>query len=85
MKNGSADFKVLIAHVERAHARFSHGEDLGVDFHNEIDAWTKMEVVFREQIKLLRECRTVHPRKSFAKKNRGDLKPLVYSMRERIE
>ena len=29
----------LIAHVEVAKARFSNGDDLGVEFRNEIDAW----------------------------------------------
>jgi hypothetical protein len=86
MKNASDSFKVLFAHVELGKARFLHGEDMGIDFHNQIDAWTKMEVVFREQIKLLKECKTLDTnRTKRPKKNKGDLKPLCYSIREKIE
>lgn len=73
MKNQD-DF--LIAHVELAKARFDNGEDLGIEFKNQIDAWTKMEVHFRHQIR--------NPRKR-SLKGKLDLKPLVYSIRERIE
>lgn len=76
MKNASA------ARVERSHARFSHGEDLGIEFRNEIDAWAKMEATFRLQIRLLREKSALA---TSAKKSRIDLNSLVYSMRERID
>lgn len=86
MKIVSDDFKVLIAHVELDKARFSHGEDMGIDFHNEIDAWTKMEVVFRQQIKALKTCKTLsRTRTDRPKKNKNDLKTLVYSVRQRLE
>lgn len=87
MKNASDDFKVLLAHVELAKARFSHGEEMGIDFQNEIDAWSKMEVVFRQQIKHLKECKTLDRKRSPGrpKKNRSDLNPLVYSFREKID
>lgn len=72
MKN-TDDF--LIAHVELAKARFAHGGDFGVEFRNEIDAWTKMEVHFRHQLR--------NPRKrTFVKQ---DLSTLVYSIRQKIE
>jgi hypothetical protein len=73
MKN-SDDF--LIAHVELAKARFSHGEDLGIEFRNEIDAWTKMEVHFRHQIK--------NPRRR-SLKGKQDLLPLIYSIRHKVD
>jgi hypothetical protein len=86
MKNESDEFEVMLAHVELAKARFSHGEDMGIDFHNKIDAWTKMEVVFRQQIKVLKECKTHdRPRPKRQKKQKRDLTTLVYSMRERID
>lgn len=76
----------LIAHVELEKARFTHGEDMGIDFQNEIDAWKKMEVVFRHQIKLLKECKTLgHERTKHTKKNKADLKTYVYSFREKLE
>jgi len=59
---------------------------MGIDFQNEIDAWTKMEVEFRQQIKLLKECRTLNRKRSKRiKKSKADLKPLVYSFREKLE
>lgn len=73
MKNQD-DF--LIAHVELAKARFSNGEDLGIEFKNSIDAWTKMEVHFRHQIR--------NPRKR-SLKGKQDLQTMFYSIRERIE
>jgi hypothetical protein len=66
----------LIAHVELAKARFTDGEDLGIEFRNSIDAWKKMEVHFRHQI--------ANPRKR-SLKGKQDLNTLVYSFRERIE
>jgi hypothetical protein len=74
MKN-TDDF--LIAHVEVSKARFTqHGEDLGFEFKNVIDAWDKMEVHFRHQIQ--------NPRKR-SLKSRLDLMPFVYSVRQRLE
>lgn len=66
----------LIAHVELDKARFDHGEDLGIEFKNQIDAWAKMQAHFRQQIH--------NPRKRRLK-GRQDLTPLVYSIRERLE
>lgn len=65
----------LIAHVELDKARFSDGDDVGVEFRNEIDAWAKMEAHFRHQIR--------SPRK-FRKKGKQDLSPLVYSIRQKL-
>lgn len=86
MKKMNDDFNTLIAHVELAKARFSHGEDLGIEFLNEIDAWTKMEVTFREQIKLLKECRPeIAEQLRQRKKNKNDLRSVFYSVREKID
>ena len=68
---------ILIAHVELAKARFSHGEELGIEFKSEIDAWTKMEVHFRHQLQNPR-----YPKRTFAKQ---DLKPFIYSFRHKVE
>jgi hypothetical protein len=66
----------LIAHVELHKARFSNGEDIGIEFKNEIDAWTKMEVHFRHQIQ--------NPRKRTLK-GKQDLNTLIYSFRQKLE
>jgi hypothetical protein len=73
MKN-TDDF--LIAHVELSKARFTRGEDLGIEFKNEIDAWTKMEVHFRHLIR--------NPRKR-GTKSKADLTPFVYSFRQALD
>ena len=86
MKISSDENVFLIAHVELDKARFAHGEDMGIDYQNEIDAWTKMEVVFRQQIKHLKECKTVNSKSiQRTKKNKSDLKSLVYSFREKLD
>jgi hypothetical protein len=74
MKN-TDDF--LIAHVELAQARFSNGEDLGVEFRSEIDAWAKMETHFRHQIR--------NPRKRSSPKGKQDLAPMVYAVRHKLD
>ena len=67
----------LIAHIDHERARFTHaGEDLGIEFKNQIDAWMKMEIHFRHQLK--------NPGKR-ARKAEQDLNPYVYSFRERLE
>lgn len=74
--------EVLLAHVELSKARFVHGEEMGIEFRNEIDAWTKMEVIFSQQIKQLKECKTLDKRsRPRSRKNMGDLKTLCYSVR----
>lgn len=86
MKISSDENVFLIAHVELDKARFTHGEDMGIDYQNEIDAWTKMEVVFRQQIKLLKECKTLNLKcNQRTKKNKSDLKSLVYSFRVKLD
>lgn len=68
---------LVIAHVELANARFTYGEDLGIEFKNQIDAWKKMEVHFRQQIR--------NPRKKCKLKSKHDLNPLVYAIREKLD
>jgi hypothetical protein len=56
MKN---DSKVsILAEVDVAHARYSNGFDLGIDFANEIDVWSQMEFKARHQIKHLKQYGT---------------------------
>lgn len=53
MKNDPKSY--LPAEVDVAYARFSDGEDLGIEFTNEIDVWSQMEFRTRHQIKQLRQ------------------------------
>jgi hypothetical protein len=82
-----AKIKVWTAQVEVAKVKFSKSPNLGIDFQNEIDAWNRMEFIFRQQIKQLRS--SVGPDKTNLKSStrRGykDLKTLVYSIREKID
>jgi hypothetical protein len=64
----------LIAHIETEKAQFADGEEIAFEIINEIDAWTKMEVHFRHQIRF--------PRK-FRRKNKQDLSPLIYAVRQK--
>lgn len=73
MKN-TDDF--LIAHIELEKAHFANSDDLGIEFKNEIDAWARMEVRFRHQIR--------NPqRKPF--KGKQDLAPYRYSIRHKLD
>ncbi len=86
MKSDSDDFKVIFGHVELDQARFTHGEELGVEFMNQIDTWTQLEVVFRQQIKYLKESKTL--KRTFSKKSpkkKGDLQNIIYAFREKFD
>ena len=67
----------LIAHVEVDQARFSNGEDIGFEIKNEIDSWKRIEIHFRHQIQ--------NPRSTSKKKNKQDLNPLIYSVRQALD
>lgn len=58
MKNDSKSCSP--AEVDVSNARFSKGEDLGIDFTNEIDVWTQMEFRARYQIKQLKQFGTLN-------------------------
>jgi hypothetical protein len=73
MKNTN-DF--LIAHIDVEKTQFSLGENLGIEFKNEIDAWAKMEAHFRHQIR--------NPRKRIPKR-KHDLIATIYSIRHKLE
>lgn len=86
MKSDSDDFKVIFGHVELDQARFTHGEELGIEFMNQIDTWTQMEVVFRQQIKYLKESKAL--KRTYTKKSpkkKGDLQNIVYAFREKFD
>lgn len=86
MKSDSDDFKVIFGHVELDQARFTHGEEMGVEFMNEIDTWTQLEVVFRQQIKYLKESKTL--KRTYTKraaKKKGDLQSIIYAFREKLD
>jgi hypothetical protein len=73
MKNTDVFF---FAHVDIEKAQFFSDENLGIEFKNEIDAWAKMEIHFRHQIR--------NPGKRSLKKKQ-DLKTTFYSIRHKIE
>lgn len=86
MKSDSDDFKVIFGHVELDQARFTHGEELGIEFMNQIDTWTQMEVVFRQQIKYLKESKAL--KRTYTKKSpkkKGDLQNIIYAFREKFD
>ncbi len=69
MKDNLGSDYFLLAHVDLEKVRTHHGSDLGIEFMNEIDAWSKMEFKFRGTSR--RNTKYV----------RNDLKPLVYGIR----
>jgi hypothetical protein len=75
--------KASMAQVDLSHARFGSNEDLGIDFRNEIDAWTKMEKVFCHQIRSMKDKKCIKIKTP--KKKREDLRTLVYSVRQGLD
>jgi hypothetical protein len=75
--------KASWAQIDLSHARFSSNEDLGIDFRNEIDAWTKMEKVFCHQIRSMKDNKSTKVKTP--KKKKEDLRTLVYSVRQRLD
>lgn len=73
MKNNLKRDYFLLAHVDLSRVRFQKDYDLGIEFTNEIDAWSKMIFKFRN---------TRAPVCKYAEK---DLHPLVYGVRSRLE
>lgn len=73
MKDNLGSDYFLLAHVDKDHARFSKGLNLGIEFKNEIDAWNRMNFKFRGG------------RWSDFKYAHKDLRPFVYSVRSIIE
>lgn len=63
----------LLAHVEVDDARFAQSSELTFEFRNEIDAWNKMQIAFRNQIR--------NPRSKKSSVSKSDLSPYYYSIR----
>lgn len=78
MKNDKLSLWPAVVEVENV--RFSRGKDLGIDFSNEIDAWSQLEFRYRHQMKQLRQYGTLN-RHEILK----DLNTLVYSFRQKID
>lgn len=79
MKNDSKSLWPAVVDVTKV--KYSKEKDLGIDFHNEIDAWSKMEFKSRQQVKQLKSnIALVRERKTL-----NDLKSLFYSFREKID
>lgn len=69
------------AEVEVAKVKFQKGKELGIDFSNNIDAWSKMEFKFRHQIRHLRQ----HGSVSNFSLGWKDLSSLPYAIRQKID
>ena len=78
MKNDSRFLWPAVVEVEKV--RFSKVKDLGIDFANEIDVWSRMVFRSRQQIKLLRQNGCLNG--SEAPK---DLRTLRYAVRQKVE
>jgi hypothetical protein len=74
-------------YVEGNKACFNPKQDMGIEFKNSIDAWSRMQFLFRSQIKQLQELNSRTPQfiKQSQPLTKADLRPLFYSMRERID
>ena len=84
-----SESKIQTVEIEVDQVKYSKSRNLAIDFHNQIDAWSKMEFVFSKQISRLRllESYGVKTEKSQRPKPQavGDLKPLNYSVRDKLE
>lgn len=78
MKNDSRSLWPAVVEVQKV--RFSKGKDLGIDFSNEIDVWSRMEFRSRQQIKQLRQYGTLQVSETMK-----DSKTLRYAVREKVE
>ena len=79
MKN---DFQSLcLAEVEVNKVKFLKTHDTGIDFSNRIDAWAKMEFNFSQKIHRLKD--QDHSKRARFEKH--ELKPLIYSIRQKID
>lgn len=74
------DSKTLwTATVDLSRVRYSN-RNLGIDFANEIDAWTRMEYRFSRQIMFLKNTGRMS-KKSFS----SNVKSYFYAVREKVE
>jgi hypothetical protein len=84
-----SESKIQTVEIEIDQVKYSKSRNLAIDFHNQIDAWSKMEFVFSKQISRLRLLETygVQTEKCQTPKvqSSGDLKPLQYSVRDKLE
>lgn len=78
MKNDKLSLWPAVIEVENV--RFSRGKDLGIDFSNEIDAWSQLEFRYRHQMKQLRQYGTLNRQQALK-----DVNSLVYSFRQKID
>ena len=75
MNNDSKSF--VYGEVDVTLARFSKGDQLGIEFSNEIDVWAQMQFRARQQIQYLK-----HGRPQLGGKIRKDTDSVVYRVRE---
>jgi hypothetical protein len=73
MKDNLGSDYLLLGHVDKTNARYAKGIKLGIEFRNEIDAWSMMNFKFRSQ------------RFSETKYAHKDLVPRVYSLTSTLD
>ena len=75
------------AQIDLTRVKFSKSSNLGIDFQNKIDAWNMMEFTFRHQIQRMQSLKETLAagKKKVKRREKKDLRTLVYSMREKID
>lgn len=86
MKNDSKS--LCVAEVDLGQVKFSRGNNLGIDFSNQIDVWSKMEFKFSQQIHKLKQSGQLSGYEGVrldSKRGWRDLSSLVYAVREKVD
>jgi hypothetical protein len=74
IENGDEKILLWSARVEVGQVQYSQNPNLGIDFYNEIDSWTRMEHAFRQRI--------LRPRHT---ERQSDLRTFYYSFKGNTE
>ena len=78
MKNDSK--AKLVAKVDVSKVKYLKPKELGIDFSNEIDVWSKMEFKSRKQINRLKNNSNLDGHNVLQ-----DLNSIIYAIREKID
>jgi hypothetical protein len=71
---------LIVAKVDVRKVKYTKPKDLGIDFSNEIDLWSKMEFKSRKQVNRLKQNGTLDGHDVLQ-----DLNSIIYAIREKIE
>jgi hypothetical protein len=87
VENADQEIQFDTAQIDLTRVKFSKSPNLGIDFQNKIDAWSMMEFTFRHQIQRMQSLKETLAtgKKQGKRREKRDLKTLVYSMREKID